>query len=111
MRSPWKDPRTGTYYLRRGVPTEIRDVTVDGVRLGSIYKRSLQTKDSAEAKLQFPIELAKCNRLFERAYQQLSTPALDEISREGAERLADAWFAALLEEDEEIRMEGWMNGI
>ncbi len=46
MASPWKHPKTGVYYLRKRVPADL---------IGSVgkreIKRSLGTKDPAEARL------------------------------------------------------------
>lgn len=99
MSSPWKDPRSGIYYIRRGVPAKLKE------QLGSVYKRSLDTRDPAEAKLRFTLELAKCEHLFHEAKLRLQKETVTEMSREEAERLADVWLANVLEEDEELRME------
>ena len=56
MASPWRDPRTGMYYLRKRVPS--RFVGVAGVPAGPI-KWSLGTKDSAEARRLWPDALAR----------------------------------------------------
>jgi hypothetical protein len=45
MSRPWKHPRTGVYYLRKGVPDDLRQLV--GKRE---EKRSLETRDPAEAK-------------------------------------------------------------
>lgn len=100
MATPWKDKRTGTYYIRRAVPADLRD------QLGSVYKRSLRTKNLAEAKVKFAQELAKCDKVFADAKARIAAPSLTEISRDQAEKLADAWLAQLLEEDEEVRIGG-----
>ncbi|WP_337251415.1 DUF6538 domain-containing protein, partial [Pseudomonas amygdali] len=42
MAQPWKDPRTGTYYIRRRIPKELRPLLPEA---GETYKRSLGTKD------------------------------------------------------------------
>jgi len=100
MSSPWKDPRTGIYYIRRGVPAELKE------QLGSVYKLSLRTKDPAEAKSRFIIALAKCDRLFSETRARLQSPPITELSREEASRYADAWLAQELDEDEDYRVEG-----
>jgi len=53
MSSPWKDPRSGIYYIRRGVPANLKE------QLGSVYKRSLETRDPTEAKLRFTLVVVK----------------------------------------------------
>jgi integrase len=45
MSRPWKHPRSGVYYLRKGVPEDLRELV--GKRE---EKRSLGTRDPAEAK-------------------------------------------------------------
>jgi integrase len=45
MSRPWKHPRSGVYYLRKGVPEDLRQLV--GKRE---EKRSLETRDPAEAK-------------------------------------------------------------
>lgn len=46
MAQPWKDPRTGTYYIRRRIPKDIKPFLPDA---GEFHKRSLGTKDAREA--------------------------------------------------------------
>ncbi len=57
MPSPWKHPRTGGYYLRLRVPHDL----VHAVGQGEL-KKSLRTKDPAEAKLRFPAALIEVQR-------------------------------------------------
>jgi len=99
MSSPWKDPRTGIYHIRRGVPAELKE------QLGGVYKLSLRTKDPIEAKSRFIIALAKCDRLFNEARARLHSPIITELSREEAGRYADVWLAQELDEDEDWREE------
>ncbi len=56
MASPWRDPRTGIYYLRKRVPSRFAGVA--GVPAG-VIKWSLGTKDSAEARRLWPDALAR----------------------------------------------------
>lgn len=56
MASPWRDPRTGIYYLRKRVPSRFSGVA--GVPAG-IVKWSLGTKDGAEARRRWPDALAR----------------------------------------------------
>ncbi|WP_010183506.1 DUF6538 domain-containing protein [Sphingomonas sp. PAMC 26605] len=46
MAEPWRHPETGTFYLRRQIPKQLREEF--GGR--QLWKRSLETKDSAEAR-------------------------------------------------------------
>lgn len=100
MSSPWKDPRTGVYHIRRSVPVELRE------QLGWEHKRSLRTKDPIEAKRLLAIALVKCDRLFAAARAHLHSPTITELSREDAGRYANAWLAQELGEDEDYRIEG-----
>lgn len=100
MPSPWKDKRTGIYYIRRGVPSDLKP------ELGSIYKRSLGTKDPKEAKSKFPIALAECNRVFAEARSKVESEPVSQLTKTEIDRLGEAWLSALLEEDDETRMEG-----
>jgi hypothetical protein len=48
MAQPWKHPKTGTYYSRKAVPTELRTA------LGKVeWEASLKTKDLSEAKRRY----------------------------------------------------------
>jgi len=100
MSSPWKDPRTGIYHIRRGIPVELRE------QLGREYKRSLGTKDPTEAKSLFAIALVECDRVFDEARARLLSPVTTELSRDEAERYANIWLAQELGEDEDYRVEG-----
>jgi len=99
MSSSWKDPRSGIYYIRRGVPANLKE------QLGSVYKRSLNTRNPAEANLRFTLELAKSEHLFHEAKLRSEKDTVTEMSREEAERLADVWKSIELEEDEGYRSE------
>lgn len=105
MSNPWKNPRTGTYYIRRGVPAELRK------QLGREYKRSLKTKDPKEAVSKFPLALAKSQQLFEQAKANLSRHYQRVYSKDEIDRFSDAWLAMMLEEDEDFRMEGLNDGM
>jgi len=54
MSRPWKHPRSGVYYLRKGVPEDLREL------VGKVEeKRSLGTRDPAEAKRRHAEALAE----------------------------------------------------
>jgi hypothetical protein len=61
MARPWKHPKTGVYWLRRGVPEDLRALV--GKRE---EKKSLGTKDSAEAKRLHAIALAELEKRWAR---------------------------------------------
>ena len=54
MSRPWKHPKSGVYWLRKGVPEDLRKLV--GKRE---EKRSLQTRDPAEAKRRHSEALAE----------------------------------------------------
>jgi len=73
LSSPHKDPRTGVYYIRRGVPAELKE------QLGREHKRSLRTKDISEAKSRFAIALVECDQLFAEARLRLQSPDITQF--------------------------------
>jgi hypothetical protein len=72
MATPFKDPRTGMLYLRRGVPEGLRPA-FEG---RSIFKVSLRTKDAADARAVFTIENAKFEDRLKDARRQLAEGTL-----------------------------------
>lgn len=66
MARPWKHPKTGIYWLRRGVPAELRNAV--GKRE---EKTSLKTRDPAEAKRLHAIAMVA----LEERWANLRTPA------------------------------------
>ncbi len=87
MSRPHLDSRTGVYYIRRRVPDVLRHI------LGkSEYKRSLETKDRAEAARLFPKALEESNHLFELARKQLSGEVV--LNAIDAMQLAARWAKA-----------------
>ncbi|WP_370590945.1 DUF6538 domain-containing protein [Pseudomonas gingeri] len=68
MAQPWKDPRTGTYYIRRRIPKDIRPLLPDA---GETYKRPLGTKDIREAKTRFAAAWGHSEQFFLNARLQL----------------------------------------
>ncbi|WP_125483388.1 MULTISPECIES: DUF6538 domain-containing protein [unclassified Pseudomonas] len=67
MAQPWKDPRSGIYYIRRRVP---KDVKPHLLQFGEFYKRSLETTCRLEAKTRFAAEWTKSEELFGRTRLQ-----------------------------------------
>jgi integrase len=72
------------YYIRRKVPAELRPF------LGREYKRSLKTRDPAEAKARFAEHWSESELAFARARAQA---AGEDVMKPGdAEQLAARWF-------------------
>ncbi|WP_088561353.1 site-specific integrase [Arboricoccus pini] len=109
MASPWRHPSTGVYHLRRRIPLDLR-AAFHG---RDIVKRSLRTKDPAEAKRLFVAANAELEAEFEAARKRhpasnaLSPlPAQREITSEDVNRIGHNFLVQLLEEDEGARSEG-----
>jgi putative SOS response-associated peptidase YedK len=92
MSRPWKHPRTGVYYLRKGVPDDLRQLV--GKRE---EKRSLETRDPVEAKRRHAEALADVEvrwanlragpkALTEREAHQLAVPVHDRWLRQYQEK-------------------------
>lgn len=65
MARPYKHPRTGVYYFRQRVPTDLRRLLGD-----KIVSRSLRTKDKEQAKLRNAVEVQKQAMIWERHRKQ-----------------------------------------
>jgi hypothetical protein len=103
MSRPWKHPRTGVYYLRKGVPDDLRQLV--GKRE---EKRSLETRDPVEAKRRHAEALADVEvrwanlragpkALTEREAHQLAVPVHDRWLRQYQENPSQqtAWNVGL----------------
>ncbi len=92
MAQPFKSP-TGVYQLRRKVPPELRQA------LGHEYKRSLKTRDPAEAKARFAVEWAQSEEVFSLARAQ--SQGVSQLGARDMQQLASRWFRAELEKLEQ----------
>lgn len=94
--------RRGTkWYFRCAVPTDIID-TFGRKEL----KKSLGTSDYSEALKLVRAASAEAERMFEEHRRMLkaqSLPPLKELSKEDIRKVADTYYAFLLQEDEETR--------
>lgn len=97
--------RGAVYYHRASVPLDIRET----------YKKSeetfsLNTRDHALALKLVRKAAVEVDQKFEthrRALQRASTPPTPDLTPEQIEHIAAVYFASLLGEDEEIRLEGF----
>src|SRR6056297_1264105 len=101
--------RGATYYHRAAVPKDI--VETYGKREETF---SLRTKDRAEALVRVRIEAVRVDTLFadhrrslERVRTTASQPPLDELDPEQIALVKRAYLHHLLDEDEEVRVEGF----
>lgn len=83
MSRPHKDSR-GVYHVRRKVPVELR------AQLGGEYKRSLRTKDPAEARRLFPSAYQESEECFALARAALAGNV--HLSEPDVLQLASRWF-------------------
>ena len=93
--------RNGTYYFRRRIPKDLLSLYPS-----SQIIFSLKTKDRREADRLARIESVKLDQEFQHRRSNLPDNSLGEISDEDIEQVCKLWVANVLEEDEEIRMEG-----
>jgi hypothetical protein len=97
-----KHPKTGVYYFRRAVPPELRQAVGK-----SEWKRSLKTKDVAEAKRRVHEVGITVERVFQQARSgEATAPAEASLTLEDAEWLATAWLVDELGDDASDRVHG-----
>ncbi|CAN7226029.1 site-specific integrase [Variovorax sp. LjRoot175] len=89
MAQPFRS-KTGIYQLRRKVPAELRQA------LGYEYKRSLGTRDPAEAKARFAEEWARSEAAFALARAQAR--GADVLTERDMQQLAARWFRSELKQ-------------
>lgn len=65
MARPYKHPKTGVYYFRQRVPTDLRRLLGD-----KIVSRSLHTKDKEQAKVRNAVEVQRQAMIWERHRKQ-----------------------------------------
>jgi hypothetical protein len=118
MASPWKDPKTGVFYLRVRVPSDLR-AKVKGqiislpignkivqAKAGEIVKASLRTRDPREAKTRFSTALTALNDYWEAVRN-----GPQKLSQKDAVALAGEIYRTFLEAFEENpgSYERWAN--
>lgn len=94
--------RNGTYYFRRRIPLEL--LPHYSPKLEIVF--SLKTKDLREAERLARAESARLDVEFDKFKNNVTPLPLDNISKEDIKNLTDAWKAHILEEDEEVRIQG-----
>lgn len=91
MAQPFQSP-SGIFQLRRKVPLELRAV------LGYEYKRTLGTRDPAEAKAKFAEEWSRSEEAFSLARAQAI--GVDTLTARDTQQLAARWFRDALVKSE-----------
>lgn len=97
--------RGATYYHRAAIPIDIVD---SYPKTEETF--SLKTKDHHEALKLVRVAAIKVDRLFDKHRDELrqqSQPFFNELSNEQIKRIGDIYYAFRLEEDEEIRLDGF----
>ena len=102
--------RHGVYYVRKKVPKGLEEavarVTAAPRPRVSWLKRSLRTKDAREANVVGKRVLIEFDRVLEQATKRLQAkPVRTELSDQEIARLSGYYFASLIEEDEESRLD------
>lgn len=99
MPSPWKDPRTGTYKVRRKIPDRLKDHMPNGRHGKSWWVQTLGTKNAKEAKRLFTEVLADCDRDFQIAESRLASQDFVLTPRH-AQSLAAQWLKQRIEKQQ-----------
>ncbi|MEM5471479.1 site-specific integrase [Hoeflea sp. AS60] len=97
--------RGATFYHRAAIPADIK-VTYPKAE----ETISLRTKDFREAVRMVRIEAARVDRLFDAHRHRLTRepePALAELTAAQLSHISEAYYAHLLDEDEELRLAGF----
>jgi hypothetical protein len=94
--------RGATYYHRAAVPTDIAETY--GKREETF---SLKTTDHREALRLVKIAAVEVDQRFEKHRARLKRPAQDELTEPQFQMIHDAYFRMPLEQDEDIRTEGF----
>jgi Domain of unknown function (DUF6538) len=93
--------RKGTYWLRRVVPLQLREILGGKTEI----RRSLRTRDPQEAARRWKIESVKIDRLFDAARRGVVLPSdVDaRMSDEDREFMRDIYTDRLVEDDQGFR--------
>ncbi|HLO76357.1 MAG TPA: DUF6538 domain-containing protein [Magnetospirillum sp.] len=97
--------RGAVYWHRAAVPVDIKDTYPKAEETFS-----LRTKDHREALKLVRIEAARVDRLFDDYRRRMALqaqPPLDNLTDEQIKRIGEAYYAALLDEDDEVRNEAF----
>ena len=97
----WRHPHTGVYYFRRAVPNPLR------IALGkTMVKKSLGTKNVAEAKRRAHPLAVQTEAEFEAARKHQAAPIRTELTDREMAFLVDAYHHQLLAADDAARIDG-----
>ncbi|WP_206484347.1 DUF6538 domain-containing protein [Thalassotalea sp. G2M2-11] len=91
MTSPFTPQKTGVYYFRRVVPSDIREALGRGREI----KRSLKTKDRQEANRLIVSHIAETDDLFSLTRLQLNSNEDIKLTAKDAAVIASRWYERL----------------
>lgn len=97
--------RGATYWFRASVP---RDIANTYPKTEETF--SLGTKDLQEAKKRLALANVKVDRMFDAHRRMLTVrrqPAVETLTKEQERQIEAVYYAHLLEEDEEVRLDGF----
>jgi len=100
--------RGAVYYHRAVIPKDIADTYPKAEETFS-----LKTKDYTEAVRRVRIEAVRVDRNFEAHRRRLeaeNAPCVDHLTIEQLKTIKQAYLRHLLEEDEEVRLDGFEEG-
>jgi len=92
MASPWKNPDTGIYYIRRRIPKELQQL----INRGAFWKKSLGTREFSEACERFAVAYTESTEAFKVA--RAESAGLPIVKPSDAPKLADRWAKAMIEQ-------------
>jgi len=104
MSGPWKHPDSDVYYFRRAVPDDIRKIVGGGWE----RKQSLRTKDPVEARRKYTAVADQVEKEWADLRRRSTAPQLTDLDAVTIKRAGEAYYAFLLEEDEDRRLDGFM---
>ena len=116
MTRPWRHPQTGVWYFRCRLPADLAhkvrgqsvSITVAGIsssiKLSSIVKVSMRTKDTGEARLRHALVQSQFERRWASIRSDVST-----LSHKRIQGLAGVWYRELVacHQDDPGDCEGW----
>ena len=88
MSRPWKHPDSDVYYFRKAVPDDLRE------EIGWEVKRSLKTKDPAEARRRHTDEADRVQQEWAELRRRKAAPLLDSLDPATIKRAGDAWVSS-----------------
>ncbi len=88
MSRPWKHPDSDVYYFRKAVPDDLRE------EIGWEVKRSLKTKDPAEARRRHTEEADRVQQEWAELRRRKAAPLLDSLDPATIKRAGDAWVSS-----------------